>query len=275
MSEFNFPCPTCQQEIKVGQESLNQPIECPHCGASLIVPLPTTEGGAVPAPHSPAPAPKPVGAASSTLPTALTSSASDRRRAVLTQEVKMDIVRAVRARLTDKSRWMSGKREDGLYNYAARLEDDKLVSVEPTDASATHFSLFGAMILEFHRHDVTWITKGRQQFLDEELGAAIRHTLGRKPGNPAVDSAERAALSHEQCLTVLDVLEKQLQKDTKILKQKNESLKIARIPFGDLLKKLENNSPIRTDELVCALYYELEELKQRLETLEQNGSQPK
>jgi hypothetical protein len=193
---------------------------------------------------------------------------------VLTQEVKIDIVRAVRTRLADKSRWMSGKREDGLYNYAARREGDKLVPVEPTDASATHMSLFGAMILEFHRHDVTWITKGRQQFLDEELGTAIRQTLGRKPSDPAVDQAERAALSHEQCLQALDVLEKQLREETKILKQKQESLKIDRIRLGELLQKLENNSPIRAEEVVCALYYELEEVKQRLEELEQNGSKP-
>ena len=186
----------------------------------------------------------------------------------------MDIVRAVRTRLADKSRWMSGKREDGLYNYAARLEGGNLVPVEPTDASATHLSLFGAMILEFHRHDVTWITKGRQQFLDEELGAAIRHTLGRQPGGPSVDQAERAALSHEQCLKALDVLEKQLREDTKILKQKQASLKIDRVSLAELIQKMENTSPVRAEEVVCALYYELEELKQRLEELEQNTSKP-
>lgn len=280
MSEFNFPCPTCQQNITLSEEFANQPIECPHCRANLIVPLPPKADGAVPA--TPAPTPEPViaktdstGTASNTLPLAMISPINDRRMAVLTQKVKMEIVRAVRARLADKSRWMSGKREDGLYNYAARHEGDKLVPVEPTDASATHISLFGAMLLECHQHNVTWITRGRQQFLDEELGAAIRHILGRKPGDPVVDPTERAALSHEQCLTVLDVLEKQLQEDTKKLKQKQAALKIDRILLPDLLKKLEINSPIRTEEVVCALYYELEELKQRLEELEQNGGKAK
>ena len=280
MSELIFPCPTCQQNIKVGEEFVNQPIECPHCQASLIVPLPSKEDGSVPA--APAPASEPAstkkdsaGTASSTLPLAMISPISDRRMAVLTQEVKMDIVRAVRARLADKSRWMSGRREDGLYNYAARLEGDKLVPVEPTDASATHISLFGAMILEFHQHNVTWITRGRQQFLDEELGAAIRQIQGRKPGEPAIEPTERAALTHEQCLAVLDVFEKQLQAETKRLKQKQAEQKIDRVQLADLLKKLEINSPIRTEELVCALYYELEELKQRLEKLEQNGSKAK
>ena len=280
MSEFNFPCPTCQQNIAVGEEFINQPIECPHCGGNLIVPLPSKEDGAVPAASAPTAATAgakkdSAGAASSALPAALISPTGDRRRAVLTQDVKMDIVRAVRARLADKSRWMSGQREDGLYNYAGRQEGDNLVPVEPTDPSATHISLFGAMILEFQRHNVTWITKGRQQFLDEELGAAIRHTLGRKPDDPAPDPTERAALSHEQCLTALDVLEEQLREDTKMLKKKQESLKIDRVSLADLLKKLENNSPIRSEEVVCALYYELEELKQRLDELEQNDNKPK
>jgi hypothetical protein len=280
MSELSFPCPTCQQNIKVGDEFVNQPIECPHCRASVIVPLPPKEDGVTPA--TPAPTSEPAGAkkdpagtASSTLPLAMISPISDRRIAVLTQEIKMNIVRAVRVRLADKSRWMSGLREDGLYNYAARQEGDKLVPVEPTNASATHISLFGAMLLEFHRHNVTWITRGRQQFLDEELGAAIRHTLGREPGSPAIDPAERAALTHEQCLTVLDTLEKQLKEDAKILKQKQASLKIDRVLLPDLLKKLEINSPIRAEEVVCALYYELEELKLRIEELEQNGGKAK
>ena len=195
---------------------------------------------------------------------------SDTRVAVLTPQIKLEIVRAIRLRLADKSRWLPGKKEAGQYNYAAREDGGKLVPVSPTDASATHISLFGAVLLEFHRRNVMRVTTGRQQFLDQELTEAIQQVLGRQPGAGPVSEEEREALTHEQCLAVLDVLERRYQHEGEALQKRDVERKIESIRLADLVKKLETSAPVRAEEVACALYYELEEFKQRLEKIERS-----
>lgn len=309
MSEFKFSCPKCHQHIKAGDEFVSRQIECPGCHASLIVPPPPKADEAVPAatliqPASqpqPATPPQPTAPApdQSTPPTATTADApaesataqpgtppspspvtivppiNDTRVAVLTPEIKLAIIRDMRDHLKDPAHWLPGKNEGGHYNYAARQEGDRMVPVDPTDASATHLSLFGAAMLAFHRHNVTRVTTGRQKFLDEEMMAAIHHTLGRPQDGKPVSEAGREALTHAQCLAVLDTLEKRRQQDAKSAQKKNEEQKIEHLRLADLLKKMDAGSPVRAEEVVCALYYEVEELKQRIEELETKAGGPK
>jgi len=195
---------------------------------------------------------------------------SDRRVAVLTSKLKLEIAQAIRSRLADPARWLPGKKEAGAYNYAARREGERMVTVSPTDASATHLSLFGAVLLEFHRRNVMRVTTGRRKFLDEELTAAIQQALGRPPGDAPISEAEREALTHEQCLAVLDILEKRYEREAEAAEKRDVRRKIERIRLADLVKKLEKSSPVRAEEVACALYYELEELNQRLDELEQS-----
>ena len=125
-------------------------------------------------------------------------------------------------------------------------------------------------MLELHRHNVTRITAGRQEFLNEELAAAIDRIQGRKPGS-AVGEAERGDLTHEQCLAVLDELEKTQAKTAKLLEQQQAGRKIANIRLADLIERLTSSAPIQAEEVVCALYYEVEDLKQRIKELERNA----
>lgn len=307
MNEFKFSCPACHQPIKVGFEFAGRRLDCPGCHVGLMIPAPPEKPELVPVATlvQPAANPEPTSSASATSdpaatppqpttaapelaaevnepvappsppPATLVAPISTARVAVLTPELNLEIVHAVRARLKDKSRWLPGKKEGGQYNYAARQEGDQMVSVSPADVTATHHSLFGAILLEFHLRNVTRVTVGRQKILDEELLAAIQKTLGRKPDGAPVTEAEREALTHEQCLAVLDVLEKRFQQTAAAVKQKQVERKIEDIRLTDLVGKLEISAPIRSEEVACALYYEVEALKQRIAELEQKLGEAK
>ena len=205
-------------------------------------------------------------------PTATVAPITDTRVPVLTPEIKLKIVRDVRTRLADKSHWLPGKKGAGLYNYAARREDDALVPVIPTDASATHYSLFGAVLVEFHRRNVGRVTAGRRKFLDEELTAVIQELLGAESGKTPSSEAQREVLTHEQCLAVLDILEKRCRDEIQAAQKRQGGTKIKHIRLADIVSKLEKDNPLKAEEVACALYYELEELKQRLDELEESAN---
>lgn len=242
---------------------------------------PPKPASSAPSAPKPAPAPKPVVPASETdtdqtlKPAPAFTSVTpltDVRVAMLTPELKLEIVRAVRPHLANKSHWLPGKKEGNQYSYAARLEGDKLVRVNPTDVTATHFSLYGAVLLELHRRNVIHTTMGRRQFLDEELVAVIQQVLGRQPGSAPVSEAERQALTHEQCLAVLDIFEERYGKKSETGPQKETPRKVEEIRLGDLFKKMEANTPVRPEEVLSAVSYELDQIKLRLDRIERNAS---
>jgi len=300
MKEFKFACPSCSQHIKIETGFESRRIDCPSCQTSMIVPAPPTSAGPLPvatlastpartgavaSPTTripPLPRSQPKSASPKTKPPAQSGAGSvtivaptnDLRVAVLTAKLKLEIVRKVHSRIADKSRWLPGKKKAGEYNYAARQEGDQLVNVSPTDTSATHLSLFGAVLLEFHRHKVMSVTTGRRRFLDEELTAAIRQVLGRQPGRAPLSEAQREALTHPQCLAVLDILEQRYEREAEQAVKQEEKHKIAHVRLADLVKKLEEGAALKIEEVACALYYELEELNQRLDELEQNTGAP-
>jgi hypothetical protein len=314
MSVFKFSCPVCRQRIEVGAEFSGRRLDCPSCKATVQVPAapeseetipvaelvtappgvtvaaskpePETKASVAktpaPAPETPVFPPPPTSPAETKPaapavpePVAQAERISEMRVAVLTPQIKLDIVREVRARIADPSHWLPGKKDAGEYNYAAKQDGDQVVSVAATDASATHFSLFGAVLLEFHRRNVVRVTAGRTKFLDEELTAAIQQVLGKEGDVAPLSEAERAALTHEQCLGVLDLLEKRFTGEVKTTRQDQAQRKIENVRLSDLVDKLEKNAPIRAEDVACALFYELEELQQRLAKLEQEVSPKK
>ena len=298
MNEFKFSCPSCGQHIRLEAAFQGHEVECPSCKKAIVVPAPqpvkeaatsptrpkvAAEPGPTTAPKAPEPkgpeagpkAPekktpeaspqpvKPAEAAEDLLP-----AAPEARVAVLTPQIKLEIVQAVRARIADQSRWLPGKKEAGDYNYAGKLSGGAVVPVSPTDPEATHFSLFGAMMLEFHRRHVTTVTTGRKEFLDEELIQGIHNLLGRKPGEPPVTEADREALTHEQCLAVLQILERGYQKQADVQRKASTESRVEHIRLPDLLRKLDKEVVMHAEEVACALYHEVEELKRRLDHLE-------
>lgn len=190
------------------------------------------------------------------------------RLAVLTPGVKLEIVRSIRSRLSDEEKWIPGKLETGKYRYAARREGEKSVPVEPTDPTATHLSLFGAVLLEFEERNVYKVSPDRRKFLDEEMSAAIQEVLGRSADGVAVTEAEREALTHPQCMAVLANLEKRYEQDDKAAVKADTESKIKRIRVADLVKKMELGAPVIAEEVASALYYELDALQQRIDRLE-------
>lgn len=237
--------------------------------AAATDPAPAKVTPAFPSPATDDPKPDTIKQALPT-PTEKAEQISELRVAVMTPEVKLQIVQGVRERIANKSHWLPGKKSAGDYNYAARLEGDKVVPLTAIDASATHFSLFGAVLLEFHRRNIARVTTGRTEFLDEELTQAIQHVLGKDKDGSPVSEADRDALTHEQCLTALDFLEKRLKKEAEKAHEEQTRRKIDKVLLADLVEKLEKKAPIRAEEVACALFYELEELKGRLAELEQS-----
>jgi hypothetical protein len=124
------------------------------------------------------------------------------------------------------------------------------------------------VLLEFHRHNVMGVTAGRREFLDEELIAAIHEVLGRQPGEPPISEADREALTHEQCLKALDLMARRYQQQADAAQKKEARRKIENIRLSDLVSKLESSAPIRPEDVASAMYYELEDIRQRLEALE-------
>jgi polyhydroxyalkanoate synthesis regulator phasin len=191
---------------------------------------------------------------------------------VLTKQIKLEIVKAVRQLISDESRWMPGRSDSTSYAYAAKLVDGKPVTVQPTNPEATQFSLFGAVLLEFDRRNVTTTARGRKEFLDTELVKAIQTVLHDDPSKPPVSESTRPPLTHEQSLAVLDELEKSYAEEIKEAKAEIVEQKVPNIRLSNLVSKLEKKAPIQSEEVAAALCHEIEEIRERLAKLEKAGT---
>jgi hypothetical protein len=54
MSDIKFNCPHCKGPLVVGEEGVGWEVACPHCGRSLLIPLPAKPGLGLAAPDHPA-----------------------------------------------------------------------------------------------------------------------------------------------------------------------------------------------------------------------------
>ena len=196
--------------------------------------------------------------------------------AVLTPAIKLEMVRAVRKRISDPSHWVSGK-TNGSNTYAAKADGKE--TVDPKSPEAARFSLIGAFLLELHLRQVISTASGRRRFLDEEIPEAIGEVLlnemsdeERESENP-LEGKDLMAVSHAQCLAALDNLEDRYSHRMEEVRAEKAKTKLGNVRLGDIVKKLEAKDPIQSDDIATALYHELMDIRRRLERLERRQEQ--
>ena len=278
-NEFKFDCPKCGQHILAARAWAGRQIHCPSCETQLTIPPPPEEGFKPASELSPRPDSTPaknvkavgvapaVGKLNAAAPQSL-------RIAALTPAIKLELVRAVRSRIADKNAWLPG-RIGGKHTYAAKRSGAEYVLLDVEHPEATCFSLIGAFLREFNRRQVTPLATGRSTMLDRELPDAIREVLlagmteeeRERPEN-IPDEKSRPALTHPQCLAVLDVLTELYTDRLSHLRAERAKQKLGNVRLVDLITKLEKKSRIPAEDVATALYHELMEVRRRLERLE-------
>lgn len=194
--------------------------------------------------------------------------------AVLTSEIKRDVIRSARDLLADPARWMSGVDPEGKLAYAAKEAKGKLKRVEVGSEEATRHSLMGAVLLELHRLNVTPTAIGRTEFLDNEIPAAIRKVIhGETPAAGGESPPESTApalmsISHGQCLELLDLLEGEYAHRSVAGPDSNALREIRGVTLEDLLVRAARDEVMTTPELLRAVHHELMEIDRRLSALE-------
>lgn len=277
MTEFKFSCPSCRQNFKVDTSVCGRKIECPSCQAKIIAPEAPKDPNVVPvATLDSAPPAKP--AASTPAPATPTAAPAQPKKApepaprpqipILTAEIKQEIIAAVRTTLADKNHWMPRFNADGQAMYAAKKEGDKLAPVSVDAPDATHFSLLGAVLREFNRRNVMRTAAGRKRFLDTSIPQAIVNVIKKDTGK-APEDLVKTALTHEQTLKVLDLLETKFDDEADLMAQALEKVsRIGKTRAADLAMRIESEEIITNEEIATALLNELEEIKVRLAALE-------
>ena len=275
MSEFKFPCPKCHQRIQASSEWVGREIPCPACKSVIVIPPPGTEetpsaqttdspkAAAEPRTQtSTRPAPAETGKES----TAPAAPEGPVRVAVLSPQVKLDMIRSVRIRISDENRWLPGTTKDGELQYAVKDEEGKIVPVNPAAKEVERLSLMGAVVRELADRNVVRNAQGRRRFLDVEIPEAIREVLGRGPDEGKTN--DLYSISHEQCLKVLDVLEQRYLTRRAEVAAESSAKKLGRTRVKDLVTKVEKKLTIPPEDIVTALVHEVNELKHRIEKLE-------
>jgi len=136
------------------------------------------------------------------------------------------------------------------------------------DPSATHFSLLGAVLREFNRRNVMRTAAGRKRFLDTSIPQAIINVIKKDTGK-APEDLVKTALTHEQTLKVLDLLETKFDDEADLMAQALEKVsRIGKTRAADLAMRIESEEIINNEEIATALLNELEEIKVRLAALE-------
>lgn len=324
MSDVKFNCERCGQPILVAAENAGRKLACPSCEAALTIPKPATETAkkasgrlklavdnqagpakpkavrkAVP-PEAPtvrisggdkAPVAKTVAAPPAAQPNgpAPTAGASEPaptpgQVAVLTAEAKLAVVRAARDRLSDPGRWMPGVDAEGNFAYTAKQDGERLAPVEVGSEEATHYSLIGAVLVEFRRHNVTTTATGRTEFLDREIPAAIRRVLGLDPtetGQPQTGKAgmdpQLLTISQAQCLEVLDRLAEDYQAQGRAGGGPDSigAWEAQGMTIEELMTRVAKNETVTSNEILRAAYRAFNELDRRVAELEKSAAPAK
>jgi len=203
------------------------------------------------------------------------------RIAALTPAIKLDMVRAVRRRILDESSWLPGK-INGANAYAAKPSQDEPVLVDVGDPEATRFSLIGAFLLEFRLRQVVTTAAGRTEFLDQEIPDAIRGVLLDEMSEQKRDrtasplaSNDLIAISHRQCMAVLDVLEDCYAQGTERARKEKTQATLGSVRLKDLVSKLEHKARVTPEDVALALYHELADVRHRLGRLESRAATTK
>lgn len=308
MNAFKFSCPACGQRILTEASEIGRATACPSCKATIAIPPPTSEPEAPSPAHPPAPgkdagatgvtaAPKaeavssapalspppalnPPVAPGASQSLALEPDVAESEStsafapppppqiAVLTPEIKLEIIQAAREHLTDETHWMPAVGGGSGFAYAGKMAGDKIVELAATSPEATHFSLFGAVLRELDRRNVMPIATGRKEFLDQDIPDAIQQVVDRDHVDEPAGQSAPPSLTHPQTLAALDVLAKRFKEEAAKAKSALLVRKLSNLRVEDLVSKLEVEAPLKAEEVATALYHELEELKERLTRVE-------
>ncbi|HNQ87539.1 MAG TPA: hypothetical protein PKM73_02765 [Verrucomicrobiota bacterium] len=311
MSEIKFSCEKCNQHILVDSKDAGRKLVCPSCGTQIVIPKPAAGSprkartkvtgpgvGAPPEPAmpsggSPAPALPPGAAAEAPVevapevpsppamemgpgpePIAKSPGGAPVQVAVLTPEVKLEIVRAAQALISEPGRWVTGMGEDGKLTYAARSVTGQLARVEVDSPEATHYSLMGAILCELQRHSVTTTATGRTAFLDQEIPAAIQKVIGAIAPTagqgkvPESTDQQLMSIGHAQCLKVLDELEREYAAQAGGNGDSTGLRELRGVSLEELMVRAAKDEAISSTELLRAVHRELTELNRRLSELE-------
>jgi hypothetical protein len=324
MSDVKFKCERCGQPILVAAENAGRELACPSCEAALTIPKSAAETAKkasgrlklavdnqaeppIPeavrktdTPEAPkvrissgnkAPVAKIVAAPPTAQPNAPAPAAGDSEPAptpaqvaVLTAEVKLAVVRAARDRLSDPGRWMPGVDAEGNYAYTAKQDGERLAPVEVGSEEATHYSLIGAVLVEFRRHNVTPTASGRTEFLDREIPMAIRRVLGIDPADASQPQTGKAGMdpqllgiSQAQCLEVLDRLAEDYQAQARIGGGADSiaGWEAQGMTIEELMTRVAKNETVTSNEILRATYRALNELDRRVAQLEESATPAK
>jgi hypothetical protein len=214
-------------------------------------------------------------------PSAIPLRSQQLRIAVLTPEIKLDMVRAVRRRIADPSAWLPDGIK-GAYAYAAKVSNGETVLVDVKNPEATRFSLFGALLREFHLRQVVRTAVGRTKFLDQEIPDAIHEVLTENVSDEDRERIEHSSakenvmnLSHPQCLAALDVLEERYSQRMNHVRAEAAKQRLGSVRLPDLVKKLERKARVTPEEVATALYLELMDVRRRLDRLESRVARDK
>jgi hypothetical protein len=207
-------------------------------------------------------------------PSAIPLRSQQLRIAVLTPEIKLDMVRAVRRRIAAPSAWLPDGIK-GAYAYAAKVSKGETVLVDVKSPEATQFSLIGAFLLEFHLRQVVRTAIGREKLLDQEIPDAVHAVLTKNVSDAARERIDHLPakenlmnLSHPQCLATLDVLEECYSQRMDFVRAETAKQFLGSVRLPDLVKKLERKAHVTPEEVATALYRELMDVRRRLDRLE-------
>lgn len=250
------------QVPSAGRKRTEAPSDAARSESGITAAAPTTQSGAAT-----------LGESAEAMPAA-PEQPEQRHIAVLSDAVKLEIVRGVRQRIADESAWLPGK-VDGKTAYAAKMDGMNLVLVDAKNPEATRFSLMGAFLLELDARQVIATAAGRKDFLDEEILDGIREVLAEQMDDEQRESLEDPlenrgllGISHEQCLAVLERLEERYLRRAEQLRTEKARKRLGNVRLADLVKKLEMKARILPEDVATALYHELAEVRRRLERLE-------
>lgn len=296
VKEFKFNCPSCGQHILTNEEARGQRLPCPSCKKEIVIPseisisekeTAASSAAATPSPESSVPAktapPEPPAQAGPASGEPSTSGAAPVTRAqvriaVLTPDVKLNMVRAVRRRIADEASWSPGI-QDGKNVYAATTRNGTATPVEVESPEATQYSLMGAFLLELHQRNVASPAPGRRRLLDQEIPNAIREVLlqemseeDREENRDPLSEISALSISHAQCLAALDVLEQLYSERMSQMEAEKHLRKLGKVRLSDLLGKLEQKAPVSAEDVATALYHELMDVRRRLDRLESRNA---
>ncbi|MBL6764918.1 MAG: hypothetical protein ISQ14_08175 [Verrucomicrobiae bacterium] len=191
----------------------------------------------------------------------------------LTPEVKVGLLRQARTHIDTEDKWIHGRSgPGGKHVLAARMSGDSVIPEKPGSPDATHYSIVGALVVAMDEIRVKSTAGGRSEFLHQEMEAATRKVTGKAEG----EKADPMDLGHKECLAVLDQMLKHYQRllgdksFEKLLKGIIDTSVDSRTTGALNAMLSSDEADLNLLEVIKAVVDELDQLKKRIDQLENN-----